>query len=307
MRRVLVTGATGFVGRNALAPLLRRGCEVHAVTSRRPLAHAPAEVTWHSADLLDAAQRTALVGAVAPTDLLHLAWYAEPGAFWRSPENLRWVAASLELLRAFGDAGGRRAVLAGTCAEYGWTPETHCVEATTPLAPATLYGASKDALRRVAEAYAAEAGLSLAWGRIFFLYGPHEDPRRLVSSVARALVAGAVAPTSHGEQVRDFLYAPELAEAFAALLMRDEVRGAVNLAAGRPVRIRDVVEAVARAAGHPELLHLGARPASPGEPEVLTADVTRLRDEVGWAPALSLEEGVAQTVEWWRAQVDGQP
>lgn len=294
-RTVLVTGATGFVGRPALAPLVARGFEVHAV-ARRP---GPAQegVRWHSADLLG---DTSLLARLAPTDLLHLAWYAEPGAFWRSDENLRWVSASLELLRAFADAGGRRAVLAGTCAEYAWGRETHCVEGRTPLDPATLYGASKHGLRVVAEAFAAERELSLAWGRIFFLFGPHEDPRRLVSSVARALVAGEPAPTSHGEQWRDFLFAPELADAFAALLVSD-VRGAVNVASGTPVRIRDVVTAVAAAAGRPELLRLGARPGSPGEPESLTASVDRLRDEVGWVPRRSLAEAVEETVAWWRA------
>lgn len=298
-RRVLVTGATGFVGRNALAPLLARGFEVHAVSSRAPLTDAPGAVRWHRADLLDGTAREALVADVAPTDLLHLAWYAEPGRFWRSPENLRWAAASVELLRAFAQAGGRRAALAGTCAEYAWESETHCVEGRTPLEPATLYGAAKHALRIVAEAFAAEVGLSLAWGRIFFLYGPHEDPRRLVSSVAQALVAGRVAETSHGEQVRDFLYAPELADAFAAVL-DSEVTGAVNVASGQPVRLRELVVAVAAAAGRPDLLALGARPANPSEPDVLTADVTRLRDEVGWRPALTLEEGVERTVRWWR-------
>jgi nucleoside-diphosphate-sugar epimerase len=299
VRRVLVTGATGFVGRNVLAPLLNAGFEVDAISSRVPLTGAPAAVRWHVADLLDPQAAAAVVAEVRPTDLLHLAWYAEPGAFWRSPENLRWVSASLALLQAFAEAGGRRAVLAGTSAEYAWERETHCVEGTTPLEPATLYGAAKHALRIVAEAYAAEAGLSLAWGRIFFLYGPDEDPRRLVSSVAQALVQGRVAETSHGEQVRDFLFAPELAEAFAALLDSD-VQGAVNVASGVPVTLRAVIEAVAAETGRTDLLALGARPANPSEPDVLTVDVTRLRDEVGWTPSLTLEQGIAQTVDYWR-------
>ena len=294
-----MTGATGFVGRQALAPLAERGFEVHALAREgAPAAAAAKGVTWHRGDLL---ADVSVVGAVAPTDLLHLAWYAEPGAFWRSDENLRWVAASLELLRAFTDAGGRRAVLAGTCAEYAWEPETHCVEGSTPLEPATLYGAAKHGLHVVAAAFAAERELSLAWGRIFFLYGPGEDPRRLVSSVARALVAGRAAPTSHGEQLRDFLDVRGLGDAFAAL-QGSSVEGAVNVASGVPVRIRDVVTAVAEAAGRPELLQLGARPANSSEPDVLTASVDRLREEVGWTPRRSLADGIGDTVKWWREQ-----
>jgi nucleoside-diphosphate-sugar epimerase len=302
MTRVLVTGGTGFIGRMALEALRRRGLEVVGVSSRaggrRPEIDG---VRWEAADLLGPGGAERVVADVAPTHLLHLAWYAEPGAFWRSEENLRWVEASLRLLRAFHGAGGRRAVLAGSCAEYAWTEETHCVEGRTPLEPATLYGASKHALRTVAEAYAQETGLSLAWGRVFFVFGPFEHPARLVSSVARALVRGEEAPTSHGEQVRDFLCSLDLGDAFAALLACD-VSGPVNLASGEPVRIRDLVEDVARAAGRPDLLRLGARPAPAGEPRALTADVTRLREEVGWSAAGPLADRVEQTVAWWRAR-----
>jgi nucleoside-diphosphate-sugar epimerase len=297
---VLVTGATGFVGRMALAPLRERGFDVVALTSRADAGRPDVDgVRWHVADLLAADGAQAAIAEVTPSHLLHLAWYAEPGAFWHAPENLRWVEASLRLLRAFHDAGGRRAVLAGTCAEYAWADETHCVEGVTALEPATLYGTSKHALRLVSESYAAGAGLSFAWGRIFFVFGPFEHPARLVSSVARALTRGDQAPTSKGEQVRDFLSNVELGDAFAAVVASD-VEGALNMASGEPVRIRELVEHVADAAGRPDLLRLGERSAAPGEPAALTADVTRLRNDVGWAPSRSLRAQVDQTVAWWR-------
>jgi nucleoside-diphosphate-sugar epimerase len=189
-------------------------------------------------------------------------------------------------------------VLAGSCAEYAWTEKTVCVEGVTPLSPATLYGAAKHGLHTIAAAYAREAGLSLAWGRIFFVFGPFEDPARLAGSVASALVAGEQALCSHGEQIRDFIYAPELAEAFLALL-ESPVEGAVNMGSGRPLRIRELVAALAEAAGRPDLVRLGARPAG-NEPALLSADVTRLREEVGWESALELQEAAQRTVRWWR-------
>ena len=300
MSRVVVTGATGFIGRGTLQALVDAGMEVHAITSRAPAADAPAEVQWHVADLLtDGAE--AHVATLKATHLLHLAWYAEPGRFWRSPANLDWVAASLRLIRAFAEAGGRRLVAAGSCAEYEWSDDTMCVEGRTPTRPATLYGAAKDGLRRVAGAYADEVGLSMAWGRVFFAFGPHEHPARLAGSVAGALVAGEEALCSHGEQVRDFLYAPELAAAFVALL-RSEVTGPVNMASGKAVRLRDLIGALATAAGRPDLVRMGARPSS-DEPARLAADVTRLRDEVGWTPSIPLDEAAARTVAWWREQL----
>jgi nucleoside-diphosphate-sugar epimerase len=259
-------------------------------------------VRWHRADLLDDGAIDRLVADVAPTHLLHLAWYAEPGAFWRSPENLRWVEASLRLMRAFAEHGGQRAVLAGTCAEYAWADRTVCSEYATPCEPATLYGVSKHALRLVAERYAAEVGVSLAWGRVFFVFGPHERAERLGGSVARSVVLGEPAPCSHGEQWRDFLYSEDLADAFVALL-RSPVQGPVNLASGAPVQIRTLVTALADAAGRPDLLQLGARPASAGEPSELVADVSRLSGEVGWTPPASLAKRAADTIAWWQAEL----
>lgn len=266
-----------------LAPLAARGFEIHA-PGRREL------------DLLDVAATTRFVQQLRPTHLLHLAWYAEPGAFWESPENERWLTASTSLLEAFRAAGGSRAVIAGTCAEYDWSGDGLLSELRTPLAPRTAYGKAKDALRSAA----AELDLAVAWGRIFFLYGPHEDDRRLVASVTRALLAGTPARTTHGRQVRDFLHVADAGDAFAALL-DSSVEGAVNIGSGEGVAVAEVVQRLAELAGRPDLLELGALESAAGEPPLLVADVARLRDEVGWSPSRSLDEGLRDTVEWWRA------
>jgi nucleoside-diphosphate-sugar epimerase len=295
--RVLVTGASGFIGRRTLAPLLAAGHEVHAVARTR--VGGPEGVRWHAADLL--ASPAEVVEEVAPDVLLHLAWYAEHGRFWTAPENVRWVEASLALLRAFAGAGGRRAVVAGTCAEYDWTAgDAVLSEAATPLAPATLYGAAKRGLHEVARAHAAQAGYALAWGRVFFLYGPDEAPGRLFASVARALLAGERARTTAGTQVRDFLHADDVGAAFAALASSD-VEGAVNVASGEGVALRDVVAQIAAAAGRPDLLDVGALVQRPGEPARLVADTARLRDEVGFRPARGLSAGIASAVDELRA------
>jgi nucleoside-diphosphate-sugar epimerase len=101
--------------------------------------------------------------------------------------------------------------------------------------------------------------------------------------------------------VRDFLYAPELAEAFVALLC-SEVTGPVNMASGEPRPVSDLIFALAEAAGRPELVRLGALPTRPGEPRRLTADVSRLRDEVGWSPSMTLEEAARETSIWWASR-----
>src|SRR5947208_3371918 len=147
MKRVLLTGASGFVGRHCLSSLLAQGYEVHAVSSRKDAATATSpEVRWHRADLLDKKQTSELLSEVRPTHLLHCAWYAVPGKYWTASENLYWVEAGQHLLKAFSDEGGQRVVGVGSCAEYDWS-DGHCSELTTQLKPATLYGQSKYAFQ----------------------------------------------------------------------------------------------------------------------------------------------------------------
>jgi nucleoside-diphosphate-sugar epimerase len=300
-RSVLVTGATGLIGRGTLAPLLARGFEVHAVTTQPPPTWSPPGVVWHRADLLAPGGPASVVAAAGPEALLHFAWHTEPGALWDEPENLDWVSASLQLLRAFADAGGSRAVLAGTCAEYSWDDTTICDAAATALVPATLYGVAKNGLRLIAEAHAARAGYELAWGRIFHTFGPHEDPRRLGASVAAALTSGRPAQTSHGGQVRDVLYSVDVAEAFVEVLC-SHVTGPLNVASGVPIALRELVSALGAAAGRPDLVQLGAHEPRPGEPAALVAEVRILREEVGWRPRRTLREAAEETIAWWREQ-----
>lgn len=297
MARVLLTGARGFVGRHAIGALLERGFAVDAVSSQ-PLTDAGDGARWHRADLTDARATRELVARVAPTHLLHLAWYVEHGAFWSSPENDRWLAASLALLDAFD---GERAVCAGSCAEYDWSTAGPLVELTSPIHPQTPYGVAKDALRRAAQDRLAQRGVSFAWGRIFFLHGPGEHPDRLVPSVTRSLLAGRPARCTDGHQVRDFLHTADAARAFAALLAAD-VEGPVNIASGEGVSVATLVGWIGEAVGRPKLVELGALPARPGEPERLVADVARLREEVAFTPTFGPRAAIEQTVSWWARQ-----
>ncbi|HXH34729.1 MAG TPA: NAD(P)-dependent oxidoreductase [Plantibacter sp.] len=298
MKRVLLTGGTGFIGRHALAPLLARGFEVHALSRGREPGATGESVVWHDLDLRDAQATEAVVHEIRASHLLHLAWYTEHGKFWDSPENLDWVAASALLVRAFREAGGERAVLAGTCAEYDWSGD--CCDERTPLRPDTLYGASKDALRRLYGAYCRSTGLSGAWGRIFFTFGPGEQPTRVVAAVARALLAGEPVPCSSGRQFRDFLYVEDVADAFAALVAGD-VTGPVDIGSGDEIALRDVLLRLERLAGREGLVRLGEAIERP-EPARIVADSERLRRDVGWQPGHTLDDALERTLGWWRSE-----
>ena len=310
-KRVLVTGAGGFIGRWSVAPLLAKGYEVHAVLSHRAQALMPPELhgaAVHHADLLNEAGVEALIKQVMPTHLLHFAWIATPGIYWQSPDNARWLAASLHLLRSFRSVGGERAVLAGSCAEYDWSKGGVCVEGVSPLAdaaatPISPYAANKIALQTALARFATEAPLSSAWGRIFFQFGPYEHPDRLVSSVIRHLLMNQEALCTHGRQVRSFLHVGDLGAAFAALL-DSEVQGPVNMGSEDRITLADLIGRIAAEIGRSDLVRLGARSAPPGEPPLLVPDVRRLRDEVQWRPRFSTSEAISDTVAWWRRRLD---
>jgi nucleoside-diphosphate-sugar epimerase len=301
VKRVLLTGASGFIGRFCIEPLASRGFEVHAVSSRPP-AVPGGPATWHRHDLLAEGEAARVVEIVRPTHVLHLAWYAAPRAFWIAPENLDWVRASLVMLRAFERTGGERFVGAGTGAEYA-PGDADCVEGVTPLAPSTLYGVCKHAVHAVLESFA-PGRFSSAWGRIFHLYGPEEEPSRLVPTVIKALLNGRDAECTDGTQVRDFIHVADLGDAFAALVA-SPVEGPVNVASGRAVRLADLITGIGGQMGSPQQIRLGARPMPAGELPRVTASVARLRDEVGWASARELDRGLAETIAWWRRQHSG--
>jgi nucleoside-diphosphate-sugar epimerase len=296
-RRVLVTGAGGFVARHALAPLAASGAEVHAVT-RGGDARDDGHLRWHRADLLERDARRSLIRELRPDVVLHCAWVTGHGRFWTAPDNLDWSAATLDLVREACECGLGRFVGVGTCFEYPGDTAGPCNELTTRPKPRTLYAVAKDACRRILVEFGPGTGLSFAWARLFLLYGPGEHPARLVPDVARALVDGRPARIGSGRAVRDFMDTRDAGAALAALTL-SSVEGAVNVASGEAVSVRTVAETLARLAGEPGHVEIGALPDR-DEPAYLVADVGRLRGEVGFDAVRPLEQGLSEALEYWR-------
>ena len=296
MKKLLITGASGFIGSHSLPLLIERGYEIHAVShlQQQPLS----QVFWYRADLLDSRHILELVELIRPTHLLHFAWYVAPGDCWQSQENVRWTQASFDLLQSFIKNGGKRVVMAGTCAEYDWN-YGYCSEQVTPLAPSTFYGTCKHALQSILAAYAGLNQLSWAWGRVFFLYGPNEHPKRLVPHVIRSLLANKQAMCSEGTQLRDYLYVKDVADAFA-MLMDCDIQGPVNIASGCPVSVKEIVQAIASRLNGEELVQFGTLPASAEEPPLVVGDATRLSQELNWWPGYTLDRGLDETIAWWK-------
>ncbi|MEM9419940.1 MAG: NAD-dependent epimerase/dehydratase family protein, partial [Planctomycetota bacterium] len=164
-RRVLITGATGFIGQHLLPRLAEVFDEVHAIARALPAEVAASSAKWHQYDLMQD-DPAGLMQQAKPTHLIHLAWITTPGEYWTSPSNTEWLERSKALFDAFIVAGGQRIVGLGTCAEYDWSAGV-CKEQTTPIAPASIYGQSKVELH----AYLTSQPIASAWARVFWPYG----------------------------------------------------------------------------------------------------------------------------------------
>jgi nucleoside-diphosphate-sugar epimerase len=286
---VLLTGASGFLGRHCLERLLEEPGTIHAVNSSGVGPHAD-RVIWHQADLCDPAVAEAIVAGIRPSHLLHAAWIATPGIFWRAPENLDWLAAGLALARRFGEAGGRSFVGIGSCAEYDW----HAVrfaEDDTSIRPATLYGKAKAAMWAALEACAARYGYHAAWGRIFLPYGPGDAPQRLIPMVIDRLRRRQPVELTAATQERDFIYAADAADLLVRLLAAG-AQGAFNIATGCSNSVKRVVEYLGERLGGRDLLRFGAQPTLVEEPARLVADMTKVEAVLGWTAPTPLEAGL---------------
>jgi nucleoside-diphosphate-sugar epimerase len=299
MTRILVTGASGFVGREALAALCAGHDEVFSAGRKLPTGPWPAR--WHGLDLTDRRAVDALLREIRPEVILHLAWEVEHGRFWTSPANLDSLGASLALLRAAASVGVERFVGVGTCFEYIWPDDGDCDEFSTPIGPTTLYGIAKDAARRVGESFCREEKMAFAWARLFHLAGPGEDERRLVPAVATRLLRGEPAPLSLGQMVRDFMDVRDAGRALA-MLATSSVEGPVNVATGEPVSVAAIAHELGRLTGREELLQFGAYPERPGEPPRIVAATARLCQEVGFERHHSLQSMLSDCLAYWAAR-----
>jgi nucleoside-diphosphate-sugar epimerase len=289
--KVLVTGASGFLGRHVLAALHHRGIATVLAGRRSP--PDSGERAFIEIDLLAATDLGALVQDSGATHLLHLAWYVEHGKYWTSTLNLRWAEATTRLVEACSHAGFQGMVLAGSCAEYDWSHGI-CREDATPLHPTTLYGTCKDAARRSAMEICAHHQIPCAWGRVFLPFGAGENPQRLIPALINVFKGRQPPFGIDAGASRDFLHASDVAEGFLTLLV-GQAAGDYNICSGDPAQVGLVARELARLLDADPAAVLDLSAGRGGDPPLLAGDNRKLCG-LGWRPLLSLQQGLEHTL-----------
>jgi len=302
--RLFITGASGFIGAATLRVALAAGHEVAAPVRLGGTAHrlAPFEGRYRRLplDLRDSAGVTAALAEFRPDAVLHLAWsgVANSARFERGQisDNLEIACVLTEAAAA---SGARAFIGVGSQGEYG--AASGMSEDSLPR-PTSLYGAAKVATLFLTRQLAEQAGLRHAWLRLFSTYGPDDNDGWLIPMLITEMLAGRRPRTTLGTQAWDWLHADDVGRAIVAVASAPAAEGVFNLGSGCAVTVRRAIERVRDLAAPGMELTFGEIAFRPDQVMHMQADISRLKAATGWAPSISLDEGLASTVAWYRSR-----
>lgn len=305
MKRVFITGASGFLGSFLVKYLLDAGVEV-AILHRHNsnlwrLAHVMTKLRHIEGDLGNIEGFRGAFEAFAPDTMFHLAWQGVGNRDRNDSIQIEFnLHASLALVKLAADSGCQAWIGAGSQAEYG--PQNKQLDEKAATHPTTLYGAAKLAVYHVADRMAAAAGLRFAWLRIFSLYGPRDNLGWMLPMLINTLLRRETPALTAGDQLWDYLYVADAAAAFYLVGNHPEAQGVYNLGSGSAPRLRTVIEKI-RDFIDPELpLGFGEVPYRPDQVMQLQADITRLTSLTGWSPKVDIDTGLRKTIEWYSGE-----
>jgi UDP-glucose 4-epimerase len=304
--RVLLTGAGGFVGSHVLRRLLRDGKHAVAVLLRSGRSYPRIEALENRVEVIrgDLSRCEGLVTSVqrfGPDVIVHGAWAATAAENRNSLEHAEHVTHTINTIRLAQASGATHFIGLGSQAEYGAAADRNRTQEAGR--PTTLYGTSKLCAGLLAERVCGAFGMRFVWLRLFSAYGPGEDPTWLIPNLCARLFARERPATTAGEQVYDYLFIDDVAEAVCQVAMKPEAAGFFDLGSGCGHSVREVIERV-RDLIDPSLpLSLGQIPYGANQIMRMEANVERLQAITGWRPQTDLDSGLRRTVDWYRQKL----
>ena len=302
--KVLLTGATGFLGAHLFRRLLRERVEVALLlrehSDTRRIDPITSSATIIRGDLRDLGTANEAIQKFRADTVIHTAWAGVMNKFRNEALQLDDnLMPTINLLRLALDNGCRNFIGLGSQAEYG--PANKIISESEPAKPTTLYGATKLATSILAEQLCAQAGARFAWLRVFSTYGPGEDPEWMIPYLIRKLLAGEKPALTACEQKWDYLYAADAAEAIWSVV-NSNASGVFNLGSGQVYTLRHIVEQIRDQIDPALPLGFGEVPYRPDQVMHLQADISRLTAATGWRPLTSLEQGIAEDIVWYKKE-----
>jgi len=277
MSTVLLTGASGFVGRQVLAALLARNVNVRLILRKGKaepcLEFSDTKMVIRSDDLFAEQDDWWDQHLVGVDTIIHCAWYAEPGLYLQSDKNLACMHGTIRMASAAARNGVRRFVGIGTCFEYD--VDRGFLDIDIPLRPQNLYASTKAATYLVLDQLLKLHAVSFSWARLFYLFGDGEDSRRLIPFVHERLQKGLEVELTQGTQIRDYLDVKEAGDQIVRLALSAH-QGPANICSGIPQTVRQICESIADQYGLRHLLRFGKRPPNTTDPPCVVGVKTKL-------------------------------
>lgn len=295
MKTLMITGAGGFFG-SAVVKQLSQSAKytIIAVTSGRRAIEFPANVQADSANLLTESE--ALVERNKPDILLHLAWGRQDGEARNSATNIEWLEASLKLLRAFIENGGKRFVFAGTSSEY--EDDSGLRQEDAGKVKMSMYGETKRAFADVAKNYCQRVGVEFVDARLFTLYGENDKHEfGAIPMCIKTLLRNEFFVCKAPNAIRDYVYVEDAAGAIESII-DSNYTGSINISAGQPRSMREVFTYIAENLDRSDLLLFENEDKSE---LVLIGDNRLLKETIGFTEFTRFEEGIKKTVMWWKS------
>ncbi|BBH50625.1 nucleoside-diphosphate-sugar epimerase family protein [Parolsenella catena] len=269
---IAVTGANGYIGRHVVEKLKDAGARVIALDLA--CSEDEADVLWKRADILDDSLDCSAIFEEAPDALIHLAW--RNGFKHDAPTHLGDLSAHYRFVCKMNDFGVDHIVCMGTMHEIGYWEGA--IDENTPCNPRSLYGVSKDALRRALELEQTRRGFCFQWLRGFYICGDDEKSQSIFGKLLRAARSGETTfPFTTGKNKYDFTTVDQLAGMIAAVALQDEVVGTINCCSGEPMTLAERVEQFIADNGLSINLEYGAFPDRPYDSPGVWGDPAKIR------------------------------